>query len=85
MAWDESEKAAWFAAQTVIRLYADEVIAKIETLQDDFQVDRYGEYYGYFEWWRYWLLLLFQIAAVVVFAEFARDAIRRRKWGAGNV
>ena len=43
MAWDESEKAAWFAAQTVKRLYADEVIAKIETLQDDFQVDRYGE------------------------------------------
>lgn len=36
------------------------------------------------EWWRYWLLLVFQLALVVIFAEFARDAIRRRKWGAGE-
>ena len=42
-AWDESDKAAWFAAQSVKRLYADEVVAKIEALQDDFQVERYGE------------------------------------------
>ena len=41
--WDESEKAAWFAAQSVKRLYADEVVAKIEALKDDFQVERYGE------------------------------------------
>ncbi len=42
-AWDEREKAVWFAAQSVKRLYADEVVAKIEALQDDFQVERYGE------------------------------------------
>jgi len=27
------------------------------------------------------LLLLFQLGYIVIFAEFARDAIRRRKWG----
>jgi hypothetical protein len=41
--WDESEKAAWFAAQSVKRLYAGEVVTKIEALNDDFQVERYGE------------------------------------------
>ena len=42
-AWGESEKAAWFAAQSVKRVYADEVVAKIEALKDDFLVERYGE------------------------------------------
>ena len=42
-AWDESEKAAWLAAQSVRRSYADEVVAKIEALQSDFQLERYGE------------------------------------------
>ena len=37
------------------------------------------------EWWRYPLLLALQLGFVVMFAEFARDAIRRRKWGAAGV
>jgi hypothetical protein len=41
--WGESEKATWFAAQSVQRSYAEQVVAKIEALQDDFQVERYGE------------------------------------------
>jgi hypothetical protein len=36
------------------------------------------------EWWRYLLLVGFQLGLVVMFAEFARDAIRRRKWGTGG-
>jgi hypothetical protein len=42
-AWGDSEKAAWFAGQSVKRLYADEVVAKIEALNDDFQLECYGE------------------------------------------
>jgi hypothetical protein len=40
--WGESEIATWFAAQSVKRLYAEEVVAKIEALEGDFQVERYG-------------------------------------------
>jgi hypothetical protein len=42
-AWGDSEKAAWVAGQSVKRLYADEVVAKIEALQDAFQLECYGE------------------------------------------
>ena len=41
--WGESDKAAWFAAQSVTRVYADEVVAKIDALRDDFEVETYGE------------------------------------------
>jgi hypothetical protein len=41
-AWGQSEIATWFAAQSVKRLYAEEVVAKIEALKGDFQVERYG-------------------------------------------
>jgi hypothetical protein len=36
------------------------------------------------EWWRFPMFMLLQLAVVVIFAEFARDAIRRRKWGMGQ-
>jgi len=36
------------------------------------------------EWWRFPMFILLQLAVVVIFAEFARDAIRRRKWGMGQ-
>ncbi len=42
-AWGESEKTAWFEAQSVQRIYADEVVAKIEALQGDFKVECFGE------------------------------------------
>ena len=40
--WGEAEKAAWFAAQTVKRSYADEVLARIDRLRADHEVERYG-------------------------------------------
>jgi zinc carboxypeptidase len=40
--WGDSEKSAWLAAQTVKRSYADEVLAKIEKLKNDFEVIPYG-------------------------------------------
>lgn len=41
--WGENEISAWFAAQSIKRVYADEVLARIEALKDDFQVERHGE------------------------------------------
>jgi hypothetical protein len=41
--WDDSDSAAWYAPKTVKRLYADEVVAKIDALRDDFQLECYGE------------------------------------------
>ncbi|MFT7619302.1 MAG: hypothetical protein ACI97A_002952 [Planctomycetota bacterium] len=40
--WGNSEKEAWFKAQSIKRLYAEEVVAKIEALKTVFQVDCYG-------------------------------------------
>ncbi len=40
--WGDAEKAAWLAAQSVKRSYADEVLAKIERLRSDFDVETYG-------------------------------------------
>ncbi|MEP5766663.1 MAG: M14 family metallocarboxypeptidase [Halieaceae bacterium] len=41
--WDEVDIAAWFALQSVQRLYADEVLSRIDALRDDFSVESYGE------------------------------------------
>jgi len=40
--WGETEKAAWLAAQTIKRSYAEEVVAKIESLKIHFDVEQYG-------------------------------------------
>jgi hypothetical protein len=40
--WDESEKAMWFAEQSVKRSYSEEVISKLEALSDHFNVEQYG-------------------------------------------
>ncbi len=40
--WGPVEKRAWFESQSVKRSYRDEVLAKIETLDDSFEVFRYG-------------------------------------------
>ena len=42
-AWGESEKGDWFAAQSVRRSYAEEVVARIEALCDEYWIERYGE------------------------------------------
>ena len=38
----ETEKAAWLAEQTVKRSYSEEVVAKLEPLKADFDVEQYG-------------------------------------------
>ncbi|MFT6039739.1 MAG: hypothetical protein ACI9TP_002539, partial [Candidatus Azotimanducaceae bacterium] len=35
-AWSASDIAAWFAHQSIQRLFADDVVAKLNTLTDDF-------------------------------------------------
>lgn len=40
--WGEQEIQAWLAEQTVQRSYLDDVISKINTLRDDFNVQQYG-------------------------------------------
>ena len=41
--WGDSERAAWLADVGVIqRSYADEVLAKLETLKDRFDVVQYA-------------------------------------------
>jgi len=40
--WGESEKAEWLAEQTIKRSYAEEVVAKLETLKARFDVEQYG-------------------------------------------
>jgi hypothetical protein len=42
-AWSASDIAAWFAHQSIQRLFADDVVAKLNTLTDDFLIERYGE------------------------------------------
>jgi len=42
-AWDLSDKAAWFALQTVKRSYADEVVAKLDALSGEFEVAQHGD------------------------------------------
>ncbi len=40
--WDAANKQEWFDAQTVQRSYNDEVLSKIEALDDSFEVFTYG-------------------------------------------
>ncbi|MDX1706172.1 M14 family metallocarboxypeptidase [Pseudidiomarina sp.] len=40
--WGSEEKAEWLAQQTVKRSYFDDVVDKIDTLEQDFDVERYG-------------------------------------------
>lgn len=40
--WGTAEIEAWSAQQTIKRSYADEVIAKIEKLSSDFDIESYG-------------------------------------------
>ena len=41
--WNESEKAMWFAEQSVKRSYSEEVISKLESLNDLFAIEQYGK------------------------------------------
>ncbi|MDI1253089.1 M14 family metallocarboxypeptidase [Thermomonas sp.] len=41
--WGNAEKAEWRASQRVQRSYADEVVAIIDCLRTDFDVEQYGE------------------------------------------
>ena len=41
--WGAAEKAEWRARQRKQRSYADEVVAKIDALRGEFDVERYGE------------------------------------------
>ena len=40
--WGDTEKAQWFEQQSVQRSYADEVLAKLDTLQSNFTIEQYG-------------------------------------------
>ena len=40
--WGEAEKAAWLAKQTIKRSYSEEVVAKIESLSTQFDIEQYG-------------------------------------------
>jgi Succinylglutamate desuccinylase / Aspartoacylase family len=40
--WGAEERAAWFAAQSVKRSYADEVLSKLDALSEDWVVESYG-------------------------------------------
>lgn len=40
--WGGDERAAWLGVQSVKRLYADEVLPRIEALERDFEVESYG-------------------------------------------
>ena len=41
-AWNASDKAQWLSAQTVKRLYQDEVLIKLENLKNQFEIEKYG-------------------------------------------
>ncbi|MEE9392652.1 MAG: M14 family metallocarboxypeptidase [Planctomycetota bacterium] len=41
--WGNDEMAAWLAAQSVKRSYADEVVAKIDAMRSDYEVVAHGE------------------------------------------
>jgi len=40
--WQAAEKAQWLTIQTVKRAYKDEVLAKFDTLKEDFTLHQYG-------------------------------------------
>ena len=41
-AWGPAEKKEWLAQASIKRSYADEVLAKVEALRDQFDVEQYG-------------------------------------------
>jgi hypothetical protein len=41
--WGDAEKAQWRAQQSIKRSYADEVIARLEPLADQFEIATYGQ------------------------------------------
>ena len=40
--WNENDKAAWLASQSIQRAYSEEVVAQLELLTDTFELERYG-------------------------------------------
>lgn len=40
--WREAEKQAWYTAQSVQRSYAEEVLAHLPALRENFEVEQYG-------------------------------------------
>ena len=40
--WGEAEKKQWFTQQQVRREYSDEVLAKLDGIRKDFDVEQYG-------------------------------------------
>ena len=40
--WNDAEKRAWFEARSIERSYREEVLAKVEALDDSFEVIQYG-------------------------------------------
>ena len=40
--WGEREKTKWCAEQSVKRSYSEEVLSKLESLNDDFDIEQYG-------------------------------------------
>jgi len=40
--WGDNEKAAWLVEQNIKRSYADEVVAKLDALNDQFVIEQYG-------------------------------------------
>lgn len=41
--WGDKEKGAWFQAQTIKRSYQNQVVEKLDSLKDDFDVVQFGE------------------------------------------
>ena len=41
-AWNDTEKRAWFESRSIERSYRQEVLAKLESLDDSFEVIQYG-------------------------------------------
>lgn len=41
-AWNDTEKRAWFESRSIVRSYRQEVLAKLESLDDSFEVIQYG-------------------------------------------
>lgn len=42
MKWKEAEKQNWFSQQKIQRSYLDEVVAKVQELKNNFDVEQYG-------------------------------------------
>ncbi len=40
--WGDAEKADWYSRQTIKRSYADEVLAKLPQLKDQYEIEQYG-------------------------------------------